>query len=123
MLTIHSLWPARPRCHCRSDGQRAPSRHTSAPRSIYAIRAAAFRDATDRLRGPTDITSSTGPTAVQPSSRTWSPCADRITVRCTKRDGASTLLIVLPWWSHLPDEGSHGSGGVSGDRPASRDVL
>jgi Domain of unknown function (DUF222) len=51
---------------------RARSQPTSAPRCCSATRAAASQDATARPRGPTAITSSTGRTAVPPSSRTSS---------------------------------------------------
>ena len=104
LLMPRSGWPARVRCHSRWDAQRARSRHTSAPRSTSAITGAASLGATVRPHGPTGITSSIGPTAGQPSSRTSSPCAVRITERCTSRRGAFISLTELPWWSRLPDE-------------------
>ena len=52
-------------CRSRSDGKRAPSRHTSAPRSTCATRGVGFRAAIDPPRGPTATTSSTGRTVQQ----------------------------------------------------------
>jgi hypothetical protein len=75
------------RCRSRWDCLRALSPHTSAPRCTSATRAAASRGATDRRRGPTATTSSTGRTAVQPSSTTSS------IVNTTPREPPSEITV------------------------------
>jgi hypothetical protein len=47
-------------------------------------------------------TSSTGRTAVTPSSTISSRCAGRTTAACTRRGGAFTLRTALPWWNRRP---------------------
>src|SRR4029077_9304310 len=66
--------------------------------------AAVFGGPTPRRRGPTVTTSSTGRTAVPPSSTTWFLYAGRTTARCTSRVGGFTLPMVLPSWTRHPDE-------------------
>ena len=85
---------------------------TSAPRSGSATMAAAFRGATDRPRGRMATTSSTGRTAVPPSSTTWFRCAGPTTARCTSRVGASASLTEWPLSTRHPDEGATRSGSV-----------
>ena len=89
-------------CRSRSDGRRAPSRPTSAPRSTCAIRAVGFPGAIDRRRGRMGTTSSTGRT-VPPSWGIWSRCAGPTTAECTSRAGASISLMALPWSSRHPE--------------------
>jgi hypothetical protein len=77
----------------------------------------------DRPPAWTDgTTSSTGQTAVPPSSRTWSPCAGRTTARCMSSGGASTSLTDVPWWSHRPDEGVTRSGSAGRARSMTSDA-